>query len=183
MLPTKSGLLAQLPNNLTTTSLSKMTLQIILAVCAFVVWFVPSNLILIFIGKYHKEKSPGLQTILDLLIVDSVHLFLVCNAVSVVVFNFVTFELHDYLPLTLAYLLFYVASNSIVVFLASLQVTHVVKTIFIFKAEWFEHYPDHKVMKYSRIFVLMYTCLSFIFDLAPASTSITKALTGTDKEL
>ena len=160
-----------------------MTLQIILTVCAFVVWFVPSNLILIFIGKYHKEKSPGLQTILDLLIVDSVHLFLVCNAVSVVVFNFVTFDLHDYLPLTLAYLLFYVASNSIVAFLASLQVTQIVRTILIFKAEWFEHYPDDQVLKHSRIFVLIYSCLRFVFDLAPASTSLTKAITGTDEEL
>ena len=172
--------LAQLPNH---TSVSEMTLHIILAVCAFLVWFVPSNLLLIIIGKYHKEKSPGLQTILDLLIVDSVHLFLVFNIATAIVFVFLTPNFHDYLPLILAQLLFFVTSNSLVAFLASLQVTQIVRTILIFKAEWFEHYPDDQVLKHSRIFVLIYSCLRFVFDLAPASTSLTKAITGTDEEL
>ena len=172
--------LAQLPNH---TSVSEMTLHIILAVCAFLVWFVPSNLLLIFIGKYHREKSPGLQTILDLLIVDAVHLFLVFNTVTLIVFVFMTSNLHDYLPLILAHLLLFATSNSLVAFLASLQVTQIVKAILIFKTEWFEHYPDDQVLKHSRIFVLIYTCLRFIFNLAPASTSVTKAITGTDEEL
>jgi len=160
-----------------------MTLQIRPEVVAFLAWFIPSNLLLTLIRKYHNEKSPGLQTILDFLIVDSVHLFLFFNALSVIVFIFATFDLRDFFPLILVHLVYYVASNSLVAFLASLQVTQIVKTILIFKAEWFEHYEDHQVLNDSRIFVFFYTCLRFIFDLAPASTSITKAITGTNEEL
>ena len=167
----------------TTTSLSKMTLQIRPEVCAFLAWFVPSNLLLTLIRKYHNEKSTGLQTILDFLIVDSVHLFLFFNAVSVIVFVFVTFHLHVFFPLILTHLVFIVTSISLVSFLASLQVIQIVKTILIFKWEWFEHYPDHEVLKYSRIFVFFYTYFRFMIDWAPASTNITKAVTGTDEEL
>ena len=130
----------------TTISLSKMTLPIRL--CAFLTWFVPSNLLVTLIGKYHNEKSPGRQTILDLLIVDSVHFFLFFNAVSAIVFVFLTFDLPNFFPLVLAPLVYYATSNSLVAFLASLQVTQIVKAILIFKAEWFEHYPDHQVLKY-----------------------------------
>ena len=167
----------------TTISPSKMTLLIRPEVFAFLAWFIPSNLLLTLIRKYHNEKSPGLQTILDFLIVDSVHLFLFFNAFTVVLFAFATFHLHDFYPHTLAYLVYYVFSNSQVAFLASLQATQIVKTILIFKWEWFEHYPDHEVLKYSRIFVFFYTYLRFMIDWAPASTNITKAVTGTDEEL
>ena len=160
-----------------------MTLLIRPEVFAFLAWFIPSNLLLTLIRKYHNEKSPGLQTILDFLIVDSVHLFLFFNALTVILFAFATFVLHDFYPLILAHLVYYVFSNSQVAFLASLQATQIVKTILIFKAEWFEYYEDHQVLNDSRIFVFFYTCLRFIFDLAPASTSITKAITGTNEEL
>ena len=160
-----------------------MTLQFTVPDWAFITWFIPSTILLILISKYHKEKSPGLQTILDLLIVDSVHLFLLFNVMSLLTKAFITFELP--LSFASAQLIFSGVTNSLALFLASLQVTQIVKAMLIFKSECFEHYPDHKVLKYSRIFVGIYASSRFIFALAnpPASNAITKRITGTDVKL
>ena len=160
-----------------------MTLQLIVSICAIMTSFIASTILLVLIGKYHKEKSPGMQTILDLLIIDSVFLFLLFNVMSVLVFQVVAFKLH--LSFVFAQIMSFGVTNSVTLFLASLQVTQIVKALLIFKPECFENYPDHTVLKFSRIFVGVYAISKFIFSLAnpPASNAITKMITGADVKL
>ena len=162
-----------------------MVSKVVVPVCAFTTWFVPSTILMVLIRKYHKEKSPGLQTILDLLIVDSANLFLIFNFISLLIFAYLTFELHNYVPLVLTQLTFLLITNSVVLFLASLQIIQIVKALLIFEPQTFENYPDHKVLKHSRIFVGAYTSLRLILAVAqpPVSNAVTIAITGTDVKL
>ena len=166
-------------------TVSPMVSKVVVPVCAFTTWFVPSTILMVLIRKYHKEKSPGLQTILDLLIVDSANLFLIFNFTSSLAFAYVTFELHHYIPLVLTQLTFLLITNSVVLFLASLQIIQIVKALLIFEPQTFENYPDHKVLKHSRIFVGAYTSLRLILAVAqpPVSNAVTIAITGTDVKL
>ena len=130
-----------------------MISKVLVPVFAFTASLIPSAILLLLIRKYHREKPPGLQTILDLLIIDSVNLFLIFNAVDLVVFLNVTIHLHEHLPLEVTQILFFFITNSAVLFLASLQIMQIVKALLIFEPQSFENYPDHKVLKHSRIFV------------------------------
>ena len=129
-----------------------MISKVLVPVFAFTASLIPSAILLLLIRKYHREKPPGLQTILDLLIIDSVNLFLIFNAVDLVVFLNVTIHLHEHLPLEV---------NQI------------------------ENYPDHKVLKDSRIFVGVYASIRFTLSVVqpPVSNTFTKAITGTDDKL
>ena len=162
-----------------------MISKVLVPVFAFTASLIPSAILLLLIRKYHREKPPGLQTILDLLIIDSVNLFLIFNAVDLVVFLNVTIHLHEHLPLEVTQILFFFITNSAVLFLASLQIMQIVKALLIFEPQSFENYPDHKVLKHSRIFVGVYASIRFTLSVVqpPVSNTFTKAITGTDEKL
>ena len=162
-----------------------MSLQLIIATSVLCATYIPSFILMLLIRKYHKEKPPGLQTILDLLIVDSANLFLFFNAISVIFFASSTFELHNIFPVALSLTLFYLLSNSLVLFLTSLQAGQIVKALLIFKPGFFERYLDKKVLQLSRLFIVGYSILRLFIALMspPVSTGWTKAITGTDDKL
>ena len=163
-----------------------MYFPIIVPVSVYLAWFIPSTILLLLIRKYHKDKAPGLQTILDLLIVDSSNLFVVQNAcMATIVFATVAVDIQYHLSFVSGQLIFLLGSNSMTLFLASLQVTQIIKALLIFKPECFENYPDHEVLKRSRIFIGGYAGLKLFFALMnpPTSNAITKLITGTDTKL
>ena len=94
---------------------SKMSIQHHFPIFVFTI--IPSTSLLKLIAKYHKEKPPGLQTILDLMVLDSVNLFHAFNASTALVFFII--EMANFYA-QLIQLLF---SNCLVLFLASLQVS------------------------------------------------------------
>ena len=152
----------------------------------FVFAIIPSTILLNLIAKYHKEKPPGLQTILDLMFIDSVNLFHIFNASTTLVFfieNLAKF--YGQVSFPIAQLVYFLLGNCVALFLASLQVSQMVKGILIFKAELLEHNLDEEVLKYSRIGILTYGLCRFLFDLSipPESNALTQALTGSDVEL
>ena len=159
--------------------------QFIIPVSAFLASFIPSIILMLLIRKYHNEKCPGLQTIFDLLIIDSVDLFMLANTLSILFFMNTTFSIHKYMPDVINKLIYYLISNSLVLFLASLQVGQIVKALLIFEPGCFEHYPDHEVLKLSRVFTGGYAVLRlfFAFISPPTYHGFTKAITGSDEKL
>ena len=152
----------------------------------FVFAIIPSTILLNLIAKYHKEKPPGLQTILDLMFIDSVNLFHTFNASTTLVFfieNLAKF--YGKVSFPIAQLGYFLLDNCVALFFASLQVSQMVKAILIFKAELLEHNLDEEVLKYSRVGILAYGLCRFLFDLSisPESNALTQALTGSDVEL
>ena len=92
-------------------------------ICIFIFAIIPSSTLLILIGKYHMEKPPGLQTILDLLVSDSVTLFHAFNLSTALVFCLIEIaSIHSQVPFIWAQLVQFLFTNCLVLFLASLQV-------------------------------------------------------------
>ena len=149
----------------------------------FVFAIIPSTILLNLIAKYHKEKPPGLQTILDLMVLDSVNLFHAFNASTALVFFIIEMaNFYGQVSFPIAQLIQLLFSNCLVLFLASLQVSQIVKGILIFKVELLEHHLDHEVLKCSRISILGYGICRLLVDLSspPESNSLFEALTGSD---
>ena len=132
------------------------------------------------------EKPPGLQTILDLLVSDSVTLFHAFNVSTALVFCLIEIaSIHGQVPFICAQMVQFLFTNCLVLFLASLQVSQVVKALLIFKPAVLEEHMDHVVRKYSRVCIGVYAGLRFCFDLAGPmeSNAITKSMTGSDVKL
>ena len=90
----------------------------------FVFTIIPSTTLLNLIAKYHKEKPPGLQTMLYLMVFDSVNLFHAFNASTALVFFIIEMaNFYGQVSFPIAQLIQLLFSNCLVLFLASLQVS------------------------------------------------------------
>ena len=109
------------------------------------------------IYTYIYEKPPGMQTQLDLLILDNIRawtLFAIWNLsiLSIAVFfGPIGFEF--------AYALIVIATITVNLALSAFTVTVIVKGVLVFKPDWFDETDDEKVQKISRFTMIINTSI------------------------
>ena len=138
-----------------------------------------SSAILVIIYKYVNSKPPGLQTVLDLLILDCIRLGITRNILQTIMINLGVFN--GQLNILLAKILFGVTVNFSALLIAFAQVTVVVKAILVFKAHWLTEVPDGQVIRISRIIAGIYASLRFFIDfwlVEPGPTLLLRLATG-----
>ena len=111
--------------------------------------------LLIIIYNYINSKPPGMQTQLDLLVMDNIRAWTLHTVFSKVILSIGVF--HGKVG-------FYVAQVFVGIFsfvdhlvIAAFTVTLIVKWILVFKSDWFDEVSDEKVRKVSRISMVMYS--------------------------
>ena len=111
--------------------------------------------LLIIIYNYVHGKPPGMQTQLDLLVMDNIRAWTLYTVLSKVVLSIGVF--HGKVG-------FYVAQVFVGIFsfvdhlvIAAFSVTLIVKWILVFKSDWFDEVSDEKVLKVSRISMVIYS--------------------------
>ena len=138
-----------------------------------------SSIILVIIYKYVKSKPPGLQTVLDLLILDCVKLGIIKNILQTIIINLGVFN--GQLNMLAAKILFLVIVNFSALLIAFAQVTVVVKAILVFKGHWLAEVPDIQVIRISRITAGLYAFQRFFIDfwlLEPGPSVLLSLATG-----
>ena len=136
--------------------------------------------LMITIHKYLKKKPLGLQTVLDLLILDMI---------KVSLFNRTFFNICFILPGSLygqfdfltSQIIIFILINTRVILCTLFQNYLVIKSILIFKPYWLMEILDYKVVWSSRIFAFIVAFLRFYGDLLITEKSpglMTKLLTG-----
>ena len=111
--------------------------------------------LLIIIYTYINGKPLGMQTQLDLLVMDDIRAWTLYTVLSKVVLSIGVF--HGKVG-------FYVAQVFVGIFsfvdhlvIAAFTVTLIVKWILVFKPYWFDEVSDEKVLKVSRISMVIYS--------------------------
>ena len=138
-----------------------------------------SSAILVIIYKYVSYKAPGLQTVLDLLILDCIRLGITRNILQTIMINLGVFN--GQLNIWLAKILFGVMVNFSALLIAFAQVTVVVKAILVFKAHWLTEVPDVQVIRISRIIAGIYASFRFFIDywlMEPGPSLLLRLATG-----
>ena len=146
-------------------------------------WLIPSTVLLLLIHQYIKKKPPGLQSVLDLLILILMKVTFGHNVVSAIARYFEHFE--GQLDTLTAKLVLFLLVNGGVLQVACLQVLLIVKAILIFKPHWLDDQMDSVVIRKSALFVVSYTSARFLldFNLTESRTSNElKLLTGHEVE-
>ena len=121
-----------------------------------------SSAILVIIYKYVNSKPPGLQTVLDLLILDCIRLGIMRNILQTIIINLGVFN--GQLNILAAKILFVVIVNFSAFLIAFAQVTVAVKGILVFKAQWLAEVQDIQVIRISRIIAGLYAFLRFSIE-------------------
>ena len=121
-----------------------------------------SSVILVIIYKYVKSKPLGLQTVLDLLILDCVRLGIIKNILQATIINLGVFN--GQLNMLAAKILFLVTVNFSALLIAFAQVTVAVKGILVFKAQWLAEVQDIQVIRISRIIAGLYAFVRFSIE-------------------
>ena len=113
--------------------------------------------LLIIIYNYINGKPLGMQTQLDLLVMDNIRAWTLYTVLSKVVLSIRVF--HGKVG-------FYVAQVFVGIFsfidhlvIAAFTVTLIVKWILVFKSDWFDEVSDEKVLKVSRISMVIYSTI------------------------
>ena len=131
---------------------------------------VPPGLILfialcLLIHSYLKRKLPALQTLLDFIIIDTVHF-----AIWTEVFTLLPFLLH-FSSLKLNSFCAHLCMLLFRFFFTSLynwtQTALIVKAILLFKSQWFDGLSDEEHLKKIRIWLILVTLTMFVIDLIP----------------
>ena len=141
--------------NMTMSFLTLMTLFIVL-------WTSISIYLIKVIVKYIKKKPPGLQSVLDCLILELIKLKRLQTFLGLTLY-FVGILYGQLHPWT-AQVMIAVNSNVSVVLFANLQMILVVKAILIFKQEWLLDVPEDEVLLLTRIATVAYAALRFVID-------------------
>ena len=127
-----------------------------------IIWFTISICLLLLILKYINKKAPGLQSILDFLILDLIKTKIVHN-VSLVVLRLVRI-FYGPIGSILAITLEAISANTAAFVFASTQITLIIKSILIFKSNWIADISEKTVLFYSRIAILCYVFVRFWID-------------------
>ena len=133
------------------------------------------------IYMYLKKKPPGLQTVLDLLIMDILK-------VQMLVYSFfMTFlasgYFHGQLPYLFSQIMIFTQVNGGFYMFGLFQFFLMAKAAMIFKPSILNELSDSWLIGLSRIFATVYTVISFVGDcliLEAKPGVMTKFLTGTD---
>ena len=147
--------------------------------CILYSWF---TLMRIIMHQYLAKKPPGLQSVLDLLIMD---------LLKTTIFNYSVFLIflfsgycHGHLPYAVSQVMIFHSVNSNVYLFGLFQFFLMAKAVMIFRRSWIDEVSDSWVTGFSRSFGLLYTFIRFMGDYltrkgGPASV-MTKFLTSTD---
>ena len=144
--------------------------------------FVASMVMRIIIHKYLRRKPPGLQSVLDLLIID---------LVSVQMFNYTFFMiflllgiLHGHLPFLMSQWIILILQNSDVYVMGLFQCFLLIKAIVIFRGSWLAEVTDSWILVFYRTSAVVYTFIRCIGDYSiqkPKPGVLNKFLTGTEE--
>ena len=118
--------------------------------------------IMILILFYEEQKSIGMQTALDLIIVD----LILINIFGITYWNFMLLLGHceNNLELNLALFLTILARFYFIILVAASQSFVCVKTILIFHGQEIQDLPDEQIRIYSRKFTVVYSVIIFGID-------------------
>ena len=140
-----------------------------------VLWVCISLCLLQIIVKYIKKKPPGLQSILDCLILELIQWHRL--QISVLVVTYFSGILYGQLDPWTAKALNAVMTNVTILVHAYVQVILFVKAILIFKQGWLEDILEDEVLLLSRIASVAYAALTFVIDYSNAcSTRVTSRI-------
>ena len=135
----------------------------------------------IIIYLYLKKKPPGLQTVLDLLIIDLLRLQMF-NHTFFIIF-LLSGYLHGHLPFYVSEVMIFILTNGQTYLFGLFQFFLIAKAVMIFKRSWLDEVNDSWVIGFSRSFALVYTFIIFIgtfLTKGAAPSVMIKFLTGTD---
>ena len=142
-----------------------------------------SMTIRITIYRYIKKKVPGLQSVLDLLMLDLIRVQTFNNT------YFITMLLTGYfygqLPNVLAQIMICLSINTAVYIFGMYQFFIIMKAILVFRGSWVADVSDQTILWISRLFAFIWTGSRFFGDfMVPRNRAeaMTKFLTGTDQE-
>ena len=107
-----------------------------------------SIIIRVIIYNYLKKKPPGLQSVLDLLIIDLVRVQMF-NYAFFMCFLFIGI-LHGQLPFLTAQLIIFILQNSDVYVLGLFQCFLVIKAVLIFRGSWIAEVTDSGILRFYR---------------------------------
>ena len=144
--------------------------------------YVASMVMRIIIHKYLRRKPPGLQSVLDLLIID---------LVSVQMFNYTFFMfflllgiLHGHLPFLMSQWIVLILQNSDVYVMGLFQCFLLIKAVVIFKGSWLAEVTDSWILGFYRTSAIVYTFIRYIGDFSiqkPKAGVLNKFLTGAEE--
>ena len=113
--------------------------------------------LLIIIYNYINSKPPGMQTQLDLLVVDNIRAWTLHTVLSSVVLSIGVF--HGKIEVFVAHVIVGIFSFVDHMVIAAFTVTLIVKWILVYKSDWFDEVSDEKVLKVSRISMVIYSTI------------------------
>ena len=161
------------------TNITSMIAEIILGIVKSISFIVSTSLLLV-IYKYLKGKPPGLQTVLDLLIIDCLRILLFNNVFS---WLLISLGFYGHVNFICSQIIMFIANNSFCFLVAMFQGTIIVKAVLIFRGHWIGDMEDYVAIWLTRIFASMYATIRFLVDLVPPARPkiVTKLLTGTSE--
>ena len=124
-------------------------LIIILLVIIPMVIFIIGNILLHLIQKYINKKPLGMQSLLDLLILDFIKIRRVQS--TLVVYYYISHVFDIKVSFMCAKILTMLSVNLMCLINASAQVILTVKAILIFKPEWIGDYEEDEIIVLARI--------------------------------
>ena len=160
-----------------------MILNSILFGCHVIVYFLTTP-IRASIYFYIKRKPPGLQSVLDLLIIELLRTHFFTYTFFIFCFLFPGF-FYGQLPYVLSQVIIFLLYNSSLYFFGLLQSFLVTKAILVFKGQWLNEVSDSTVIWLSRILALVIVTIRFLGDFMVNSSreaTMTLFLTSTDSE-
>ena len=145
--------------------------------------YVSSTVMQVIMYKYLGNKPPGLQSVLDLLIMDLLRVQIVNYTIFMIFL--LSGYLHGHLPYDISQVIIFLSLNVNAYMLGLFQFFLAAKAVMIFQRSWIDEVSDSWVIGLSRSFALVYTFIRFMGDFLTRevrSGPMAQFLTGTDAE-
>ena len=113
--------------------------------------------LLIIIYNYINGKPLGMQTQLDLLVMDNIRAWTLYTVLSIPFLVLSTGVFHGKVGFHVAQVFLGIFSFVNHFLIAAFTVTLLIKWILVFKSDWFDEVSDEKVLKVSRISMVIYS--------------------------
>ena len=142
-----------------------------------------SSAIRVSIYRYIKRKLPGLQSILDLLILDLIRVQ-ASNYTFFIIILLIGF-FHGEIPFVASQVMIFININLAVYLFSLYQGFLLIKATIIFKGFWLADISERTIVWTSRLFAMVWTSIRFLGDFLMQKSRagpITKFLTGTNQE-
>ena len=124
-------------------------------------WFLPSTILFILIHKYIQKKAPAWQSIIDLLLLDTLKVKILQNCFSVLIYSGI---LYQRLNPIVAQIMLGMTTSSLVLVLIMQEIMLILKALIIFKPGILTDQPDQKVIQLFRQSSFFCCCAVFILD-------------------